>query len=204
MLIHVNLIACFCLSFLTHAWRQKLIWYIEIFSSTHVNVAKYIYFKIVECCLKNFDLFYLNVCVLRKLWRCQKFSLQRFSYRLPFQHTESKALRSSMGAENDMVIIIWSNVDCCYNGQLHSVVDRARFAISLTDVSINSNGLLISAHRRMRTVTNYFVCIASLSICDTFLIFLFIPQLLNLSISDLLMASLNCVFNFIFMIDSGK
>ncbi|KAL7023259.1 hypothetical protein ACKWTF_012541 [Chironomus riparius] len=41
---------------------------------------------------------------------------------------------------------------------------------------------IVLAHRRMRTVTNYF--------------------LLNLSISDLLMASLNCVFNFIFMIDS--
>jgi tachykinin receptor 3 len=42
--------------------------------------------------------------------------------------------------------------------------------------------LAITAHRRMRSVTNYF--------------------LVNLSVSDLLMALLNCVFNFIFMIDS--
>ncbi|KAJ9579513.1 hypothetical protein L9F63_004832, partial [Diploptera punctata] len=42
--------------------------------------------------------------------------------------------------------------------------------------------MFVAAHRRMRTVTNYF--------------------LVNLSISDLLMSLLNCTFNFIFMINS--
>ncbi|KAG1686606.1 Tachykinin-like peptides receptor 86C [Nymphon striatum] len=41
---------------------------------------------------------------------------------------------------------------------------------------------VILAHRRMRTVTNYF--------------------LLNLSIADLMMATLNVIFNFIYMLDS--
>ncbi|CAB3368305.1 Hypothetical predicted protein [Cloeon dipterum] len=41
---------------------------------------------------------------------------------------------------------------------------------------------IVLAHRRMRSVTNYF--------------------LVNLSVSDLLMALLNCIFNFIYMIDS--
>lgn len=39
-----------------------------------------------------------------------------------------------------------------------------------------------AAHPRMRTITNYF--------------------LMNLSVADLLMSSLNCIFNFIFMVNS--
>ncbi|KAJ8727696.1 hypothetical protein PYW07_001815 [Mythimna separata] len=50
-------------------------------------------------------------------------------------------------------------------------------------VAIGGNVIVIwivTAHRRMRTVTNYF--------------------LVNLSFADLMMASLNCLFNFIYML----
>lgn len=49
-------------------------------------------------------------------------------------------------------------------------------------VCINVFHCLIAAHREMRTITNYF--------------------LLNLSIADLMMSSLNCMFNFIYMLNS--
>ncbi|XP_052755906.1 tachykinin-like peptides receptor 86C [Galleria mellonella] len=52
-------------------------------------------------------------------------------------------------------------------------------------VAIGGNAIVIwivTAHRRMRTVTNYF--------------------LVNLSFADLMMASLNCLFNFIYMLHS--
>ncbi|KAG6458842.1 hypothetical protein O3G_MSEX011086 [Manduca sexta] len=52
-------------------------------------------------------------------------------------------------------------------------------------VAIGGNAIVIwivAAHRRMRTVTNYF--------------------LVNLSFADLMMASLNCLFNFIYMLHS--
>ncbi|XP_047984209.1 tachykinin-like peptides receptor 86C [Leguminivora glycinivorella] len=52
-------------------------------------------------------------------------------------------------------------------------------------VAIGGNAIVIwivIAHRRMRTVTNYF--------------------LVNLSFADLMMASLNCLFNFIYMLHS--
>ncbi|XP_015591693.1 tachykinin-like peptides receptor 86C isoform X4 [Cephus cinctus] len=56
---------------------------------------------------------------------------------------------------------------------------------SMLLVAIGGNAIvmwIVLAHRRMRTVTNYF--------------------LVNLSLSDLMMAILNCVFNFIFMVNS--
>ncbi|KAJ2951998.1 hypothetical protein O0L34_g4261 [Tuta absoluta] len=52
-------------------------------------------------------------------------------------------------------------------------------------IAIGGNAIVIwivTAHRRMRTVTNYF--------------------LVNLSFADLMMASLNCLFNFIYMLHS--
>ncbi|XP_059472152.1 tachykinin-like peptides receptor 86C isoform X2 [Neocloeon triangulifer] len=52
-------------------------------------------------------------------------------------------------------------------------------------VAVGGNAIvmwIVLAHRRMRSVTNYF--------------------LVNLSVSDMMMALLNCVFNFIYMIDS--
>ncbi|XP_063232134.1 tachykinin-like peptides receptor 86C [Bacillus rossius redtenbacheri] len=52
-------------------------------------------------------------------------------------------------------------------------------------VAVGGNAIvmwIVLAHRRMRTVTNYF--------------------LVNLSVADLLMSLLNCVFNFVFMVNS--
>ncbi|XP_014241538.1 tachykinin-like peptides receptor 86C isoform X2 [Cimex lectularius] len=56
---------------------------------------------------------------------------------------------------------------------------------SMVIVATTGNAIvmwIVLAHRRMRTVTNYF--------------------LVNLSVSDLLMSLFNCIFNFTFMLDS--
>lgn len=59
---------------------------------------------------------------------------------------------------------------------------RVRKTFPKTVSLIIHSRCLFSAHRRMRTVTNYF--------------------LVNLSLSDLLMSILNCICNFIFMLNS--
>lgn len=102
-----------------------------------------------------------------------------------------------------MVVIIWSYVNRCHNGKLYSFVDSVRYAITSThkQLMLMITLLQLTVECELLPTTLYvsynfqFLHISKI---------IFNLQLLNLSISDLLMASLNCVFNFIFMIDSGK
>lgn len=55
--------------------------------------------------------------------------------------------------------------------------------LTYTHIYIYFCCLFFTAHRRMRTVTNYF--------------------LVNLSLADLMMSLLNCAFNFIFLLNSS-
>lgn len=60
---------------------------------------------------------------------------------------------------------------------------RQSYNYCATELPFFTVCLCVTAHRRMRTITNYF--------------------LVNLSVADLMMSLLNCAFNFIFLLNSN-
>lgn len=60
---------------------------------------------------------------------------------------------------------------------------------------------IVLAHKRMRTVTNYFLCKQLMVIkCENYVFFFNLSFVVNLSAADTMVSTLNVTFNYVYML----